>query len=391
MKNNYKEKVITGAEAATEAMRQINPDVVAAYPITPQTHIVEKYSELVADGLVNTEFVPVESEHSALSCVIGAQAAGARSMTATSSQGLAYMWEVLGVASGMRLPILMPVVNRALSAPINIHCDHSDSMGASDQGWIQIFCEDNQEVYETMLLTMKLIEKNNILLPAMVLQDGFVTSHNAERVKIYNDEAIKKFIGKYRPHQSLLDFNNPVSYGPIVLPDYQMEVKRQQIEAMDSVIGEYKKVAKELKIITKNNHPLFEEYKLKDAQAAIVTSSSTAGSVKYVIDELRKRGKKVGLLKIKLFRPFPYFEIFKALSHIKNIAVLDRAPGYGKDAPIYNEILSSFAKNNQGVRTQSCIFGLGGRDIEIKEIDSVYQNLLAGKVNDKVEFIGLNE
>ncbi len=391
MKKNYQEKVISGAEAVAEAMRQINPDVVAAYPITPQTHIVEKYSEYVADGIVDTEFVSVESEHSALSCVIGAQAAGARSMTATSSQGLAYMWEVLGVASGMRLPILMPVVNRALSAPINIHCDHSDSMGASDQGWIQIFSENNQEAYENMLLMMKLIERGNIHLPAMVLQDGYVTSHNAERVRIYNDKLVKKFIGEYNPYQPLLDFSHPVSYGPIVLPDYQMEIKRQQVEAMDNVIKEYKNIANELKKITNHDHSLFEQYKLKDAKAAIVVSSSTAGSVKYVVDKLRQKGKRVGLLKIKLFRPFPYGEIFKSLFGIKNIAVLDRSINYGSDAAIFDEVLSTFAKNNQTIKIQSCIFGLGGRDIDLEQIEMIFQQLLAGEVSQKIKYIGLNE
>lgn len=390
-KNNFQEKVITGAEAVSEAMRQINPDVVAAYPITPQTHIVEKYSEFVADGEVNTEFVPVESEHSALSCVIGAQAAGARSMTATSSQGLAYMWEVLGVASGMRLPILMPVVNRALSAPINIHCDHSDAMGASSQGWIQIFCENNQEVYETVILMMRVIENKEILLPAMVMMDGFVTSHNAEKVKIFNDKEIKKFIGEYSPHQPLLDFDNPVSYGPIVLPDYQMEIKRQQIEAINNVFINYKQAAQELSIITKNKYPLFELYKTNDANAVIIVSSSTAGSVKHVVDGMRQKGKKVGMIKIRLFRPFPYDEIFNAIKDIKKIAVLDRSASYGGTASFYQEVMTAFAQNNKKTNIQSYIFGLGGREIELTHIEEVFNQLLSGNLSKQPKYIGLDE
>lgn len=390
-KKIYKQKVITGAEAVAEAMRQINPEVVAAYPITPQTHIVEKYSEYVANGLVDSEFVPVESEHSALSCVIGAQAAGARSMTATSSQGLAYMWEVLGVTAGMRLPIVMSVANRALSAPINIHCDHSDSMGAADQGWIQIFSEDGQEAYENTLLALKLAEHENVLLPVMVMQDGFVTSHSAERIKIFDDKIVKAFIGEYIPHQPLLNFSEPVTYGAIVLPDNQFEMKRQQIEAMKHAKKQYINVGKELSKITGSSYGYFEEYKISDAKAVIIVSSSTAGTVKNVVDKLRRSGKKVGILKIKLFRPFPYEELAKSLKNVDNIGVLDRAPGHGSRAPIFSEAAISFSNKSSKPNIQSCIFGLGGRDIEEDDIEKLFLELLEGKIDEETKYLGLEE
>ena len=223
---------LTGAYSAAEAMRQINPDVVAAYPITPHSPIVERFAQFVADGKVDTEMIRVESEHSAMSACVGACAAGARVMTATSSAGLALMWEILGVASGLRLPIIMNVVNRALSAPINIHCDHSDSMGARDLSWIQIYSENAQEVYEHNLLALKLAERKDVLLPAMVCQDGFITSHGVENVEIFPDETVRKFAGEYKPEKYLLNLKDPVTFGPLQLTDYYFETKRRQEAAM---------------------------------------------------------------------------------------------------------------------------------------------------------------
>ncbi len=383
---------LTGAHAVAEAMRQINPGVVALFPITPQTPIVEKYSEYYADGVVDTELVRVESEHSALSVVVGSQAAGVRSMTATSSQGLAYMWEVVGVAAGLRLPIVMPVTNRALGAPINIHCDHADSMYCRDLGWIQIFSENAQEAYDNTILALKLAER--VSLPVMVLQDGFITSHSVERVDIVDNESVKNFIGEYKPKFPLLNIDKPVTVGPIQLQDYYFETQYQGAEAINSAIDEYLKVGKELEKITGTKYELFEEYKINDAEAIIVVSSSTAGTTKEVIDKMRENGKRVGLLNIKLYRPFPYKEIAKSLNHLhlNNIAVLDRALSRGAMPPLYTDIKLSLSSLNKIPKIQSYVFGLGGRDIIQKDIEEVFEKLLKGKVTENtVEYIGLRK
>ncbi len=385
------QKIMSGGEAVAEAMRQVNPDVMAAYPITPQTPIIETFSQMVADGEVDTEYILVESEHSALSCVAAASAAGARAMTATASQGLAYMWEMLGATSGMRLPVVMAIANRALSSPLNIHCDHSDSMGARDQGWIQIFSENNQEAYENTLLALRLSENHDVLLPTMVMQDGFSTSHSAETMKMLADDAVKKFVGEFKPHKPLLNFAEPMTYGPVALPDTYFEIKRQQIEAMRTAKQKYLEIGAELSQITGNKYPYFEEYQLEDAEVAIVTSSSTAGTIKDVVDQLRKDGKKVGLLKIKLYRPFPYEEIAGALAHLKTIGVMDRSPDFGAAAPFYGDIKISLADSQTPPQLQSYVFGLGGREIQLTQIEEVFAELLEGKVRKETKYIGLKE
>ena len=381
-------RALEGAQAAAEAMRQINPDVVAAYPITPQTEVVQTYANFVSNGIVDTEMIRVESEHSAMSCCIGAAAAGARVMTATCSAGLALMWEMIGVASGLRLPIVMEVVNRALSAPINIHCDHSDSMGARDLGWIQIFSENAQEVYENTILAVRLAEKMSI--PAMVCQDGFITSHGVVNINIYDDKAIKGFVGESKYPFSLLNLKKPVTHGPLQLPDYYFETKSQQIPAMDEAKKEYLKIGKELTKITKNQYPLFDEYKLDDAEAAIVVMNSTAGTSKNAIDNLRKQGKKVGLLKLRLFRPFPYKEVGEALKHVKKIVVLDRSASFGAIPPLFGEIKNALYDVKYNGKLHSCIFGLGGRNIYVEDIESTLSNLLDDKLKEQ-GFIGLRE
>ena len=377
----------TGAQAAAYAMKQINPEVVAAYPITPQTPIMEEFSQYVADGEVDTELIRVESEHSAMSATSGASAAGVRAMTATSSAGLALMFEVVGVTSGLRLPVVMNIVNRALSAPINIHCDHNDSMACRDSSWIQLYSENAQEVYENTLLALRLAEK--VLLPVMVMQDGFITSHSVENVTLQDDNVVKNFIGNppERPH--LLDVDNPITIGPLQLFDYYFETKRQQADAMEQAYKEYPKLAKELSSITGTNHGFFEKYKLDGAQVAIITLNSTAGTAKAVVDKMREQGKKVGLLKLRLFRPFPYKEIAKALEKIKAIAVLDRSESYGANPPILTEIKSALFDSSSKPSVQSYIFGLGGRDIWEKDIEKVFNELLAGKISSTTKYIGL--
>ncbi len=379
-------RALTGAEASAEAMRQINPDVCAAFPITPQTPVMQAFADFVADGIVKTELICAESEHSAMSSCVGSSAAGARTMTATSSAGLALMWEILGIASGLRLPIVMTIVNRALSAPINIHCDHSDSMGARDQGWIQIYSENAQEAYENTLLAVRLAE--NVLLPVMVCQDGFITSHGVENVDIYDDNKVKSFVGELKPYKPLLNTDDPVTYGPLQLTDYYFETKRQQEPAMEEAKKAYLAIGKELEKITGNDYGYFEEYHLKDAKAAIVVLNSTAGTTKAVIDKMRKEGKKVGLLKIKLFRPFPYKEIGNALKNTSSIAVLDRSESFGANAPVFGEIKNALYDSKSKAKLHSCIFGLGGRSIYEKDIEDVFNKLLASKLKDK-EYVGV--
>lgn len=383
-------KPLTGAQATAEAMRQINPDVVAAYPITPQTPIVEFFAEFVANGLVDTEMIPVESEHSALSCVVGAAAAGARAMCATSSQGLALMWEIVAATPGLRLPIVMPVVNRALSTPINIHCDHSDTMGTLTIGWVQIYSENAQEAYENVFLALKIAEHPDVLLPVMVMQDGFITGHGVENVKVLDDVVVKEFVGQRNPDRYLLDLEHPYTIGPLALPDFYYEVKRQQEEAIERAKEVYLRAGEELAKITGNTYPYFEEYKSDDAEAVIVILNSAAGTAKDAIDELRAEGRKVGLIKPKLFRPFPYKEYREVLKDKKVIGVLDRSISFGSYAPVYAEIRNALFELDHRPAMQSYIYGLGGRDIFKSEIKNVFEELLSGNVDsEKQKYIGL--
>lgn len=287
-------QAITGAQAAAYAMKQIEPDVVAAYPITPQTPIVEYFAKYVADGVVKTEMIPVESEHSAMSALVGAAAAGARAMTATSANGLALMHEIVYIAASLRLPIVMPVVNRALSGPINIHCDHSDTMAERDSGWIQLFCEDAQEVYDLTIMAVRIAEHENIRLPVMVNQDGFIISHGVEAVELLPDDVVKSFVGQLKPLYPLLDVENPVTYGPLDLYDYYFEHKRQQIEAMKNVFEVFSKISEEYYKTSGRKYDYVEPYKMEDAQYVMVALGSTNGTIKYVVDQLREEGKKLG-------------------------------------------------------------------------------------------------
>ncbi len=383
-------KPITGAQAAAEAMRQINPDVVIAYPITPQTPIVEHFAEFVANGLVDTETIPVESEHSAMSAAVGASAAGARAMCATSSQGLALMWEIVAATPGLRLPIVMPLVNRALSAPINIHCDHSDVMGTLTIGWVQIFCENAQEVYEHILLALRLAEDERVLLPVMVNQDGFITSHAVEPVRIYDDAVVKKFVGERKPKRYLLDVDHPYTVGPLALPDYYFEIKKQQEDAIYAAKSVYLEIGKELSKITERSYPYFEEYKTSDAESIIIAINSTAGTVKDVVDEMRDEGKKVGMIKPILFRPFPYAEMREALKNASSVGVFDRSIAYGAYAPLYSEIRNALYDLQKKPMIQSYVYGLGGRDIFKSEIRTAFNELLEGKVDSNLQrYLGL--
>jgi pyruvate ferredoxin oxidoreductase alpha subunit len=382
---------LTGAHAVSEAMRQINPAVVAVYPITPQTPIVEKFASYVANGLVDTELVRVESEHSAMSATVGASSCGIRAMTATSSAGLALMWEIIGVASGLRCPIVMPVANRALSSPLNIHCDHSDSMGARDLSWLQVYSEDGQEAYENTLLALRIAEHKDIMLPMMVCQDGFITSHGVQNVRIFDDEPVREYLGEYKAPHSLFDFENSPTIGAIELQDYYFETKRQQEDSMEKSFAVFKEMGKDLSKITGSEYDFVEEYHTDDADAIIVTMSSAAGTTKTVVDKMRKEGKKVGLLKIKLFRPFPQKEVTKALAGAKAVAVLDRSMAFGAGAPIYSDVKSALYDLSEKPKLQSYVFGMGGRDLFDDHIEAVFESLLRGETSAKQKYINLRE
>jgi pyruvate ferredoxin oxidoreductase alpha subunit len=392
-------RALDGNAAVAEAMRQIDPDVVAAYPITPQTSTVQTFADFVADGQVRTEFVTVESEHSAMSACVGAAAAGARVMTATSSAGLALMWEIVYVAASNRLPVAMLVVNRALSAPINIHCDHSDSMGARDAGWVQLFAENAQESYDNALQALRIGEHPDVLLPVMFMHDGFITSHGLERVEIYDDTTVKEFIGAYRPAHPLLDWRNPVTYGPLDFYDYYFEHKRQQIDAMEKAKQVIVDVGREFGRTFGRTHGLFETYKLDDAHVGIVLLSSTAGTARMVVDSLRQQGHRVGLLKLRVFRPFPAPEMAQALQHLRAIAVMDRSTSFGamnNAGPLFLEILAALQVHGNGrIPVSDYVYGLGGRDIVPSQIESVFKDALrmaeTGRPEQPVTFLGVRE
>ena len=387
---------LSGNEASATAMKQINPDVVAAFPITPSTEIPQYFSTFVDNGMVDTEFVAVESEHSAMSACIGAEAAGARAMTATSANGLSLMWEMIYIASGMRLPIVMSLVNRAVSGPLNIHNDHSDAMGVRDAGWIMLFSETNQEAYDNLLMAHRIAENEKVLLPLMVCQDGFITSHSIENIELLEDEKVKEFVGEYHPKHYLLNHKEPVAMGPMDLQAFLFEHKYQQAEAMRNAKQVILDVAKDFEKLTGRKYELFEKYKLDDAEVAIVCMNSTAGTTKEVVDELREKGIKAGLLKIRVFRPFPAEEIAKALENVKAVAVLDKADSLnGAGGALFTDVTSAMQVSKVNVPTCSYVYGIGGRDTTTKDIESVYNDLIEDSKKDKIEnpyrYLGLRK
>ena len=367
---------LSGNEASATAMKQINPDVVAAFPITPSTEIPQYFSTFVANGTVDTEFVAVESEHSAMSACIGAEAAGSRAMTATSANGLSLMWEMIYIASSLRLPIVMSLVNRAVSGPLNIHNDHSDAMGVRDSGWIMMFSEYNQEAYDNFLMAHRIAEHKDVMLPLMVCQDGFITSHSIENIMLEEDSEVKKFVGTYKPEHYLLNRNEPIAVGPLDVQPYLFEHKAQQADAMRASKQVILDVAKDFEAWTGRKYGLFEEYKLDDAELAIVCVNSTAGTTKFVVDKLREQGIKAGLLKLRVYRPFPGEEISKALAHVKAVAVLDKSDSLNSaGGAIFTDITSSFQVHRVNVPTINYIYGMGGRDTKADDIESVYKDL----------------
>lgn len=369
---------LSGNEAVANAMRQINPDVMAAFPITPSTELPQYFSTYVANGQVETEFVPVESEHSAMSACIGSEAAGARTLTATSSCGLALMWEELYVAASNRLPIALALVNRALTGPININADHSDSMGARDSGWIQIYSENNQEAYDNFVQAYRIAEHKDVMLPIMICQDGFITSHAVENIDLLEDQIVKDFVGEYQPAHYMLNPKEPMAVGPFDTPAYYMEHKKQQAEAMKNAKQVILDVAKEFEKISGREYGLFEEYCLEDAEYAIVIINSAAGTAKDAVDKLRQQGKKVGLLKIRVFRPFPGEEIGNALKHCKVVGLMDRCEGFSSQGgPVGAECKAALYDVHAETKAVNYIYGIGGRDVRVEDIEKVYLDLEA--------------
>jgi pyruvate ferredoxin oxidoreductase alpha subunit len=369
--NKFSYAALTGGFAVGQAMKQIQPDVVAMYPITPQTPIMEYFAKKVADGEVDTELITVESEHSAMSACIGASAAGARVMTASSSQGIMYMFETLPIASAMRLPIVMAVANRAISGPLNIHGDHSDAMIMRETGWVQIFSETVQEAYDNMIMACRLAEK--ALLPVTVNMDGFFTSHSVENIRLLQDETVRKFVGNYQPKQALLDFERPVTYGSLVLPNAFFDFRVQVYEAMERVRDVYVDIASAFNTISGEEYDVVEAYRTKDATHVIVAIGSVCGTIKDAVDALREKGQRVGLLKIRLFRPFPYAAVKKVLENVEKISVMDRNLACGTQQALAAEISQSV-----GRIVDSYVYGLGGREVYEKQIIAIFEGRQKG-------------
>lgn len=387
---------LSGNEAAAIAMKQINPDVVAAFPITPSTEIPQYFSTFVSNGTVDTEFVAVESEHSAMSACVGAEAAGARAMTATSANGLSYMWEMIYIASSLRLPIVMSLVNRAVSGPLNIHNDHSDAMGVRDAGWIMLFSENNQEAYDNLIMAHRIAENKDVLLPLMVCQDGFITSHSIENIELIEDDRVKEFVGTYKPEHYLLNDKEPIAVGPLDVQSYLFEHKYQQAEAMRNAKKVILEVSKDFEKMTGRKYSFFEEYRMDDAEIAVVCMNSTAGTTKTVVDELREKGIKAGMVKVRVFRPFPAEEIAEALENLKAVAIMDKADSLNAmGGALYEDVISSMYTAKKQVPAVSYVYGIGGRDTTSNNIHEVFDYLAqvakTGEIDNPYRYVGLRK
>lgn len=385
-----KRLAVNGDQAIALSWKQVNPDVCASYPITPQTIIVEAFSDYVADGLVDTEYVCSESEHSSMSICIGASAAGARAVTATASVGLALMWEMLYIAASMRVPVVMTVANRALSGPINIHCDHSDAMGARDSGWVQIFAENVQEAYDNSLISFRIAEHMDVRLPVMNCLDGFIVTHAIESLSPLSDAQVKEFVGEFKAVKPLLNYKDPHSFGPFDMPDYYYEHKYQQAMAMNNVLPVMNEVLQEFERMTGRHYDFIEKYRTDDADYVAISMGSTAGTMKAVVDDLRKEGHKVGCIKIRVFRPFPYHEVAKATEGKKAVAVMDRAISFGAIGPLFADVRAAEFENRIHPRTVDYVYGLGGRDVGVEDLKVVFKQLESGSAKT-INYLGVKQ
>ena len=387
---------MSGNEAVAHAIKQVEPDVMPAFPITPSTELPQFVSNFIANGEIDTEFIPVESEHSSMSAAIGASAAGARALTATSSCGLALMWEVLYVAASNRLPLCMAVVNRALSGPLNINSEHSDSMGARDSGWIQIYAENNQEAYDNFIQAYRISEHKDVMLPIMICQDGFITSHAVENITLMETEDVKKFVGTYEPEHFLLNPEEPMAVGPYAVSNYCMEAKRAQAQAMMNAKQVILDVADEFRELTGRGFGLFEEYYLDDAEYAIVAIGSACGTIKDAVDKMRSEGNKVGLLKVRVFRPFPGKEMAEALKDCKVVGIFDRCESYSANGgPLGAELMAAMYRNKNQAETVNYIYGLSGRDLTVEQVEETFDELMQtaeeGTAGNAYRYIGLRD
>ncbi|MBR4082779.1 MAG: pyruvate ferredoxin oxidoreductase [Lachnospiraceae bacterium] len=388
---------LSGNEAVAYAIKQINPDVFPAFPITPSTEIPQYVANYIANGEIDTEFIHVESEHSAMSATLGASAAGARALTATSSCGMALMWEELYVAASDRLPIVLALVNRALTGPININADHSDSMGARDTGWIQIYAESNQEVYDNFLQAFPIAEHKDVHLPIMICQDGFITSHGVENILLVEDDLVKDFVGEYEPEHYLLNAKEKMSVGPYAVSNYYMETKRAQRQAMMNAKQVILDMAEKFEKMTGRKYGFFEEYCMEDAEYAIVIIGSAAGTCKAAIEQIRATtGKKVGLVKIRVFRPFPEEELAQALSKLKAVAIMDRCEMFSATSgPLGAEVRAALYQSKSDVEAVNYFYGLGGRDITVQDFEDIFSCLEkiaeTHEITDMYSYIGLRE
>ena len=372
---NIRERM-SGNEAVAYAIRQVNPDVMPAFPITPSTEIPQMVSTYIANGEIDTEFIPVESEHSAMSAAIGSEAAGARTMTATSSAGLALMWEELLLAASNRLPLVLTLVNRTLSGPININCDHSDGMGARDTGWIQIYAENNQEAYDNYIQAFPIAEDPRVHLPVMVCQDGFITSHAVENIELLEDQPVREFVGTYQPEEFLLNPGKPVAVGPYSVSNYAMEAKKAQEDAMEHAGRVILEVAERFEKISGRSYGFFEEYRTEDADYIMLIMGSAAGTAKAAVDELREEGWKVGVLKLRVFRPFPEKQLTDALRGCRALAIMDRCESYnGCCGPLGMEVPAALYRNKVMLESVNYIYGLAGRDFTVEHVKNIFAEL----------------
>ena len=385
---------MSGSEAVAKSVLQSNVDFVSAYPITPQTIIVERISDLVSDGDTKTTFVNVESEHSAISACVGASLAGARSFTATSSQGLALMHEVLYLTSGLRVPLVMAVANRALSAPINIHGDHSDMMGSRDSGWIQYYVENAQEAYDWVMQAFRIAEDDRVMLPFTVNMDGYVITHSVEPVTLIDQTAVDKFVPP-RTAKTRLDANNPMTFGTLTLPDYYSEFKRQQEEAMRTVPTVFDEVTSEFAQLIGRGYKQLVPFELEGAKVIVVSLGSASGTIRYVARGLRNKGLPVGALRVGLFRPFPSEQFAKLVANADVVVVLERAMSLGsKCGPLASEIVNSLYDRPSQPRILDVIAGLGGRDLAPEAIEKLFKTGLEAASNRsglEMEFLGVRE
>ncbi|MFU8802755.1 MAG: pyruvate ferredoxin oxidoreductase [Bradymonadaceae bacterium] len=380
-------RLMTGGEAVAEAMCQVDPDVIPIYPITPQTPIIETFANLVAEGRATGELIHVESEHSAMSAAVGASLAGARTFTATASQGLALMIEIVYIAASMRAPIVMAVGNRALSGPINIHCDHSDSMLARDSGAIQIFVESAQDAYDFMIMAPRIAEHPEVLLPVMICLDGFTITHGAEPVLTIPYEDVSRFVGPYVIPHPLLRLDEPTTQGPFAMHDCYFELKYQQVHAMDRALEVFDEIVEEYAQLTGRGYGAVESYRIDDAESVIVVMGSTVGTIKDVVDQLRQEGQAVGVLAIRSFRPFPHAQLRIALAGVGAVATLERAVSPGGYPPLFQEVSVALGMLSTPVRPY--VFGLGGRDLDMHQIADVYSDLSSPACTDAVVYLGL--